>query len=327
MMRRLLVLLPLLTAIRVEAATYLSKATGNFTDTATWAPVDTATASFLYVHTNNTAVTQNSYDYTANFTASAVQIDAIALEIASRAASPSGTMTVQLFNNTAGGGTEVTTVTVNISDIAASGDQGWYVFKFGSAYTPNGTDSFKIGVKTSAASQVNLYRDGTAKNWNRYLRQTAAASTRAAGDLFHVVGECTAAATCSSFTVTMDETANTSYGPTVSGGPPCGMTIGNYGTLSYDTSSGKNPYLKMKGALCVYGGGTIAEGTPGGTDIPSDSVAILEFDSVEAGDTATQTAPPSRASRGWGRASWVSPARSKSTAATTRFRASRTRLI
>ncbi len=259
-------------------ATYISVATGNFTATSTWAAVDSA--SELDSTAANTALS-TSYTYSNTFVPAAAPIDGVAVHVASRAASPTGTITVQLYDNTTS--TQAFAVTLNVSDLNGAADS-WYVFQVASPITPNGTDAYKVGALTSSASQVNLY-SSTATNWSRELRLTSAASARAANDKFMVTEACTAAGTCTTFTVTMDETANTSYGPTVSGGPPCGMTVNNGSTLTFNAAASANPYLRLKGQLCVNGGATLLIGDPAGTCIPSSSTAILEFAPVAANDS------------------------------------------
>jgi hypothetical protein len=276
-------LLVLLVPAMAHAATYLSKGSGNFTSTGTWGSVGAATAEELDTNAANTAVAAGgAYAYSATFIPTNVAIDGIAIKVLSRAASPSGTISIQLYNNTTAA--EAFAVTLNLSDIGVDG--GWYVVT--GAVTPNGTDAYKIGTKTSAsATAISLYRDATASNWARMVRTATAAGARAATDKFLIAGECSAAATCTTHTVLMDETVNTSYGPTVSGGPPCGMVVGKYGVLNWNTAAAFNPYLRVKGILCNWG--TVTIGTPGGTAIPTGSTAVLEFGSVAAADSGIVT--------------------------------------
>lgn len=266
-------------------ATYISKATGNFTASGTWSPLSTVSAAELDSEAGSTAST-TSYVYSATFTPAATNVDGVAVKVAARVASPSGTISITLANNTSAGTREGTT-TINVSDLDSNGN-GWYFFKFGSAVSPNGTDVYKIGFKTSVTGEATLYRDSTAGNWSRMVRLTSAGSTPTTSDKLMVMGEWTAAASLTSFTVTMDETATTSYGPTVSGGPPQGLTVNKGGTLSYSTSIAA--YLKLKGILAVYGGATFNIGTSGAR-IGSSSSAILEFDSAANVDSGLNVFP------------------------------------
>jgi len=110
------------------------------------------------------------------------------------------------------------------------------------------------------------------------IRLTSAGSAPAAGDQMHILGEWTAGSpdVLTTRTVTIDSTANTSYGPTVSGGPPQGLTVGNGGTLQFGTTATTNYYFRIKGILGVYYGGTLNAGT----GLPATSTIILEFASV-----------------------------------------------
>jgi hypothetical protein len=230
-----------------------------------------------------------SFVYSSTFIPAATPIDGVAVKVSARTASPSGTVSITLANNTAPGTREGTT-TINVTDINSNGN-GWYFFKFGATVTPLGTDVYKIGFKTSIAGELTLYRDATAGNWSRMVRLTSGASTPTAGDKLMIMGEMTAATTSNSFTVTMDSTSSiNSYGPTVSGGPPQGLVVCDKSTFAYGTTASTNYYLKTKGILAVYNGGTFTIGTSG-TRIPSTGSAILEFDSAANVDSGLSIFP------------------------------------
>jgi len=184
-------------------ATLISKATGNWTAAGTWAPVSAASAAELDSEAGSTAST-TSYVYSATFTLAASDVDAVAVKIASRTAGASGTLSIVLANHTSPGVREGE-VTINATDLHLNA-VGWHVFQF-STVSPNGTDVYKIGFKSSVAGTVTLFRDGTAGNWSRAVRLTAAASAPAAADKLIVAGIFTGAAASTSYTVTMDETA------------------------------------------------------------------------------------------------------------------------
>ncbi len=257
-------------------ATYISKATGNFTAAGTWSPISAVSAAESDSEAGNTTST-TSFVYSATFTLAAVAHDGVAIKVASRIASPSGTVTITLANNTNPGSNEGT-LTINVSDIDASG-LGWYFFKFGSSVTPNGTDAYKIGFKSSVGGEINLFRTSTAGDWSRMVRLTSSASAPTTSDKLMMMGEWTAAATLTSFTITLDDTSATVYGPTVSGGPPQGMTVCKGATFTFGTSASTNYTLYWKGILGVYGGATMSVGTSG-TPIPSTSTAVLQMNSV-----------------------------------------------
>ena len=201
-----------------------------------------------------------AYQYTTlNFTLAASAIDGIALKVASRTAGATGTVTIILSNVTNAGLREAT-VTLNVSDFPnLQVYAGWFFFKFASSVTPNGTDAYRIGVLTSVAGTLTFYSSATT-NWAHLIRLTAnAAGAPVAGDKLMIMGEWTAGSpdSLTNFTVTMDSTAPTSYGPTVSGGPPAGMTINSGGTLAYGNAASTNYQLVVKGIIRVAAGGTL----------------------------------------------------------------------
>jgi hypothetical protein len=69
----------------------------------------------------------------------------------------------------------------------------------------------------------------------------------------------------------MDETATTAYGT---------IAVSNKSTLAYGVASSTNYYLKSQ-TIDVYDGGTFNQGTTG-SNMPSTSTAVLEFNSASA---------------------------------------------
>lgn len=264
-------------------------ATGNWLTAGTWGAVDAT--SLLDSQTGNfTIATAAAWSSGANFTPGAITIDGIAVKIATRAASPSGTMSVRLFNVTGGAAVAGTTVTINVSDIdddqgtAGSGNEGcsigWYFFQFAAPVLLLAATNYRVEAQSSAATQVNLFRDATANNMSRMLRTTTTGAP-AAGDSMFVLGLWTAAATKTDVTVTMNETANTDYGSASTTLASIGISKG--GTLSYDTTAASNFLMRLSGLLQVWLSGTLSIGTSG-TPIPRDSTAVLEFDCATTGD-------------------------------------------
>jgi hypothetical protein len=256
----------------------ISCATGDWTAASTWALVDAT--SLLDSEAGNTALT-TSYVESASFTPGAITIDGIAVKLASRAASPSGTISVRLAQ--AGVTVPGTEVTLNVSDLptcdTTQNEGGWILFKFAAPVTLTAATAYTVSAKTSAASQVNLYRNGTAGNWSRMLRTTTTQAP-VAGDVLHVLGEHTGAGTGNDLIVTMDSTVNTDYGTGVDGS--VALTVCKRGTLNYAFAAATNYYLKLSGNCIVYNGGTFTIGTVA-NPIPRDSTAVLEFDPVADG--------------------------------------------
>ncbi len=242
-------------------ATYIANATGNWDAANIWSTVDST--SVLDSEANNTALT-TSFVSSSAFTPGAITIDGIAVKVASIAASPTGTISVQL----AQGGSLVTgtLVTINVSDIhqgdsTANGGCGWFLFKFSSVLLLTAT-AYTVQAKTSSSSQVNLYRDATSNNWSRMLRTTTA-GTPTTNDLWHILGEKTGAGTQNARTITYNQTATTSFGK---------VTVGSGGTFTLGTASSTAYYLKLAGILRFTGGAATSPGR-----LATSSSFVLEF--------------------------------------------------
>lgn len=261
-------------------ARLISIVTGNLVDAGTWGLVDST--SLLDSEANNTALT-GSYVASSNFTPGIITIDGIAVKLASRAASPNGTISINLRNTTLSADVSGTEVTLDVADLplctTTDKEGGWVFFKFSAPVTLLAATNYAVQAKTSQTSQVNLYRDGTSNNWSRMLRTTTTQAP-AAADNMDVMGEHTGQGTGNNITVTMNQTATTDYGP--GSDSAVAMTINKRGTLIYGTTAATNYYLKLSGDLIVYNGGTLTIGTSG-TPIPTDSSAVLEFDPVADG--------------------------------------------
>lgn len=97
-------------------ATRISRASGNFTAAATWAAVHAG--SLLNSEAANTALTTSYVGSSAFALDGATELDGIAVKIASRASSPSGTMSVELYDSTGGASVAGTEVTINVADLS-----------------------------------------------------------------------------------------------------------------------------------------------------------------------------------------------------------------
>ncbi len=257
-------------------STLVSIATGNFTSSSSWGVVDST--SYLDSEAASTAIGTSALDSSA-FTPGAITIDRICIKLAARAASPSGTFTLTLRNSSAG--SDVVSVTVNVSDLPTI---GWACINIGSQTLLAATNYLVRVVCSAAGSQVTLYRNGTSNNWTRLLVTTTTAAPASADQLV-VIGELTGAGTGNSFTVTMDNTATTSFGPTVSGGPPQGITVNKRGTLTLGGAASTAYYLKWKGIFLVWGEGTINFGTSG-SRLPATSSLTLFMDVATNADSS-----------------------------------------
>lgn len=264
-------------------AVLLSRATGNLTTASTWALVDSTSYSNSEGGNSLVPTSTGAGARSAGATTGNITIDAIAVKLANRTGT-TGTITVELWNNTDSTIVTGTTVTINTSDlpaaVTASVDGGWIVFKFASSVTLANAKSYMVQVTTSSASQVVIFTNGTATNWSRALRTTTTQAP-VAGDDMIVAGEHTGAGTGNDLTVTNNQTAATDYGSNTNSTVTPAVSVCKRGTLKWADGSAGNPYLRLSGHLIVYSGGTLNIGTTG-TPIPRDSTAILEFDQLSA---------------------------------------------
>lgn len=258
---------------------------GNFTAAGTWGVVNTT--SELDAENSTTSIGVGNSD-SVTWTGTAATVDGVALKMASRVVSPVGTLTVILRNST--DSVDERTVTVNVSDLppldAAANSPNWVFFKFGSNFTFNAGKNYLIRLTASNASQVAFYRNATANNHARKLRTTTTGAP-AAGDQLVTSAELTGAGTENAVTITMDNTATTSFGPTVSGGPPQGIMVSTRSVWNWGTAASTNYYLRHKGILGISGNAVFNMGTSG-TPIPSTSTAIVEADSAVNVDSGVE---------------------------------------
>lgn len=239
---------------------------GNFTTAGTWGVIDTSNP----VDSEGSSVTISTASSThavTIVTTSVVVTDGVYLKIFSKLTA--GTFTVLLRNSTTS--TDITSVTVNVSDLPAS---GWCFFKWASTQTTLVTDTYQIRVSCSSASQVTLYRSlAGAQEFIRLLRTTTTAAP-GAGDQMIICKELTGQGTDNGTnTVTGDMTASTVYGATTYSDS---IGIGQGGVFTWGTSASTNYLLTVKGLVTVWDGGTWNRGTSG-TRIPSTSTATLKF--------------------------------------------------
>lgn len=241
-------------------ATRAAIATGNFTAAGTWAEVD-ATSLLAPASPTNQAFT-TSYLTSSTFTPGAITIDGIAIWVNTRPGS-TGTISVALDQATV---TEPgTEVTIDVADIPAAG-QCWVFFKFAAPVLLTAATAYGVKVKTSNASQVNGYRDGTTNNWARLLRTTTTGAPAASENLY-VIGEKTGQGTGNAITVTMDNTAALDVGL---------IDHSSGGSLLYGVAAATAYYLGLAGNLNIRSGGEFNIGRKTNR-IPSDSSAELKF--------------------------------------------------
>ncbi len=255
-----------------------SIATGNFTSASTWGVV---VGSVSAGSTNQLITT--SVSASPAITLLANTLDGVMVQLGYRIASPTGTVTLELYNNTTT--TIDRTVTINVSDLSSqSGGStltygGWVYFKFGSTIALNVAQSYAVRIKASVTNQLAFMRSGTAGDWNRGLVTTTTGAP-ATGDTCHIAGEFLSAGSSNSFTVTMDNTS-TALQLSADGGSNA-LTINEKGTLSFGISSSTNYYLKCAGNVRSYCGGTLKIGDVS-NPLPSTSTATIEIVQTSSG--------------------------------------------
>ena len=259
-----------------------SIATGNFLTSTTWGLVDAT--SYLNSETGSDVLT-TAYSGTrsSGFTPGVITVEGIGVKLSVRTGT-TGTMSVSLRNETLGlddfvTGTEVTIDTADLP-VAATADLngGWMYFEFATPVVLLAANIYNIQAKTSSATQVSLFRDGTTDNISRIL-VTSTTQAPAAGDDLIIAGEYIDQSTFTTFTVTMDALASsiTDYGAASTSLVTPSLAICNGGVLTWGTTAATAYYLRQSGNVIIYSGGTMNMGTTG-TPCPRDSSQKLNFD-------------------------------------------------
>ena len=172
-------------------ATLLSASTGNFTTTSTWKVVNAT--SFLDSRVGS-ASSGTSGQNSSSFTPGAITVEGVAIQILTRSSSLGGTLTVSLWNVTAGSQVSGTAVTIDVNDLpdvyglSNSAGIGWVYFKFSSPVTLLAATNYAVRVTSSVALSVTVYRDATGGNWSRAL-VTSTTAAPASSDVLIITGE------------------------------------------------------------------------------------------------------------------------------------------
>ena len=213
-------------------AVRFSAISNNWND-ATWQTVDST--SYLKSEAASTATT-TSYVASQAFTPGIITVEGILLRIKGTTTTPTGTLSVQLWNST--GSAQVAVVTCNATDITNNNttyDGGWCYFKFGSPVTLLGATNYQVRVLSSVAGTVTVYRDATAGNWSRGLVTSTTASLSASDDVI-ICGNITGQGTTTVNTVTFNYTGSDSYGT---------VEVSQYGKIICQNSASTNYKLTI----------------------------------------------------------------------------------
>lgn len=247
----------------------MSNSTGNFTSAATWSLIESTTfPQTIAVQETGTTASTTTFVSGSSFVGINATSDGIALKISTRIAT--GGFSVRLA--IAGLPVANTTVAVNVTDIPLG--IGWVFFKFTAPVNILAASTYTVQIISSTASQVTLFRkSATAGDWTYALRTTTTQAP-AAGDQLITAGELTLPGSSSAFTVTMDNTTSTLFGPAVAGA--AALEVNSNSTLQYGTSASTNYNLRLAGSVYINNMGTLTIGT-GAIIVPSTSTAKLEI--------------------------------------------------
>ena len=250
----------------------LHSITNSNLSSASWALVDPI--SYLDSRAASTTLTTTAAA-SSTFIPGAIIVQGVSIQILGRTATPTGTITLQLFNSTTS--TIITSVVLNVSDLPNTTSPsmpyiGWTYFKFTSNQLLVAGNSYSIRLLTSSAAQVQVYRNTTANNWSRALITTTTQAPSSTDNLI-VGGDYTSAGVNSTTTVTMDSTSlATQYG---------NIYVGSNGVFNYGIAASTNYALKLAGDFYIGRGGTFTIGTVA-NPIPATSTAVLEFNCASA---------------------------------------------
>jgi len=252
-------------------ASLMNNSSGNFTTAATWSLIESTTfPTSISTQETGTTNTTTSFVSSTSFTGISPTLDGIAVKISTRNANPTGTFSVRLA--VAGVAVANTTVTVNVADLPAG--ISWIFFKFPANVTLSSGTTYTVQLTSSTNNQVTPFRkSATASDWTYALRTTTTQAP-ASGDQMLVCGEWDSAGVNSSYTVTMDNTASTNFGPAAAS--TAAIEVSQNGTMSVGTSASTNYVMNLAGSLYINIGGTFNGGT-GGTPIPSTSTLKIKF--------------------------------------------------
>jgi hypothetical protein len=215
------------------------------------------------------------------FTPGAITVDGIAIRVGARTGT-TGTLSVELYNHTAGASVAGTEVTVNITDAVegatVQADGGWMFFKFSAPILLLAATVYVIRVKTSTASQMSVYSGGSLATLCGFLRTTTTQAPVAGDDRF-IMGEWTGAGAMTTRTVTLNDTVNVDYGSASTSQVTPALSISNGGIVLAGTTAATTYIQRISGNVVVYNGGILRLATSG-SRMPPDSSFTWTFDCV-----------------------------------------------
>ena len=208
---------------------------------------------------------------------------------------PTGTLTFDIFNVTAGAQVAGTSVTINKSALnfnSANGIASWYLVKIPTPPSLSSGTNYAIRVSHSAgASATNIYAisNTVASTTHRFIVTSTTQAPASTDDLW-VVSERTTGSTVNEITVTMDNTTSaTTFGSATANYGGINLNTNSY--FNYGTSESTNYYLRINGNIWNSAGSSLNIGTSA-TTIPASSTAVLEFSGASQGLVQNGTANP-----------------------------------
>ena len=220
----------------------------NFT-AASWKVIDST--SYLNSEASNTTVT-TSFVASSTFTPGAITVEGVMVKL-NYILSSTGTITVELYNSTAGASVAGATLTVNVSALPqqlvnTTGCHGFVYFKFAAPVLLLGATLYSIRVRTSSSNTVSLA--GASSNWTRCLVTSTTAAPSATDNLFICAPYITTTAP-SVITCTFNNTAATSFGS---------LELGAYGKMVLENNASTAYLLTIAtGGLIILGLNSVME--------------------------------------------------------------------
>jgi hypothetical protein len=254
-------------------AVLVNNSSTNWNNAAGWSVIS-ATGWTAALATQETAAVTTPITFTsgAAFTPGAITVDAILLKMTARSATPTGTVSVRLFNSTGAAAVAGTTVDVNTSDLPNTTTGTWVMFKFASPVTLLAATNYTVQVASSIASNASFFRkSATANDWTFGLRTTTTQQP-AAGDQVLVASEYTQLAASTSYTVTMNVTTGVTIGTGVAG--QAALEVNNNATLAWSVAGASTYPMTLTGSWYTNYGGTSTVGTQA-SPMPSTSTAVI----------------------------------------------------
>jgi hypothetical protein len=213
-------------------ALLLCESNMNFT-ASTWKTID-ATSALTTATTWNWLTT--TYVSSSNFTPGAITVEGIMVKL-DYVRNTVGTMSVRLFNATAGTAVVGTEVNINISDIPQQNilqqnSGGWIYLKFASPVTLLAATAYNIQAKSTGQILLNVT---SGNNWLRGL-VTSTTAAPAATDRLFVCGFYTNLSAGTSITCTYDNTTSSVYGS---------ISVGAFGRMILQNNPSTNYVMKI----------------------------------------------------------------------------------